>query len=156
MDNPRERLQLARSLRVFGVLSLCFLHLNPGGGYAIGDSSSQNVIMVSCPQDVPDPAALCDALIDAITETTPNTDIRQSDAASDAALKNGDIALTLRLSHISETGIGGHLEWRTAKNSELNVGPTVDFNVMDKTMSAIFYPKFAQGLLKSSPDLFTR
>ena len=139
-----------------GLLAATCALLVSGGVYAMGDRQTQRMISVNCPQDVPAPQMLCDALIDAISEGSPSAAVKTGPTGSDITPKPNDLVVTLHLTHLTEAGIGGRLEWRTSESAEPTVGPTVDFDVMDTTMSEKFYPKYVQGLLKSTPELFAR
>lgn len=118
----------------------------------MGDSSDQRKIYVDCPSDVPNPGALCDALIGAVTDAAPGAVVQNADP--NIALEGNDLSLSLHLARVAKDGIGGHLEWRTAQTPTPTSGPRVDFDVVDTAMSAKFYPKFVKGLLRSAPELF--
>jgi len=119
--------------------------------------SSDPGVVLQCPTNAPEPDALCEALAAALeavlTEAESARHIRRSQIppAKSPPIADTD-TLRLVLSDVRSDRISGHLTWQSGDGSALT-GPEVALDVMDTTLSAKMYPRFARGLLQASPKI---
>jgi len=136
------------------VAPFLFFVLSVDEGVAMDKSQGDLAIVLNCPTDVPEPEALCLAMIEALMEAEPQARIRSD--ADMTALRGNELLLALRVPYVNSYGIGGYLEWWTEQNDNPTRGPDVGFDVVDSDMSRAFYGQFARQLLQSTPSLFTK
>lgn len=111
------------------------------------------VIALTCPADLPAADRLCQAMIQALAETSPGHIIRRLDRGEPAPRRPGDMRVTLRLGTVSDHGLSGALEWQPGDAETPQAGPEVHMDVMDATLSPSMYASFAESLIKASTGL---
>lgn len=121
------------------------------GGSAMADQLPRSLVTIDCPTEAPEPEVLCQKLAEALVAAAPKHDIRVLGPGDTLQPKSGSITLTLRIDAVSEHRIGGHLEWHDGEN--LHSGPRVDLDVMDTTISPMFYNQFVTDLIRATPQL---
>lgn len=141
--------------RVFPIFCLLFLSMNFDEGMAMGSQDTRQVIALHCPQEVPNPEALCQAMIASLSEASPASDIRALEKTGTFQAKSGDIEVTLHLESVSEINIGGYLEWRAGTSGDIQRGPRVDLDVMDAEIKPASYAQFTNGLIRATPKLLS-
>ncbi|KJZ24392.1 hypothetical protein TW79_09290 [Tritonibacter mobilis] len=142
-------------LGIFALFSV-FLASNLQPVHAKSDHMTPPLLL-QCPANAPDPAALCAALSAALEivlqDAKSARHIRQSQISpTDSSQTAGADTLRLVLSDIRRDRISGHLTWQSGDGS-LRTGPEVALDVMDTALSAKMYPRFARGLLQASPEI---
>lgn len=142
-------------LGIFALFSV-FLASNLQPVHAKSDHMTPPLLL-QCPANAPDPAALCAALSAALEivlqDAKSARHIRQSQISpTDSSQTAGADTLRLVLSDIRRDRISGYLTWQSGAGS-LRTGPEVALDVMDTALSAKMYPRFARGLLQASPEI---
>lgn len=129
---------------------------NPMEGAAMGDQKARPVIVLACPQEVPEPQVLCQQMVQALSQAIPGVLVRRLQPEEEFQPRPEDLAVVLRLDALSEDHMGGHLEWRRGETAAPQHGPRVDIDVMDSTLSASFYARFVDGLVRVTPQIFAQ
>ncbi|TCK99871.1 hypothetical protein BXY66_3575 [Shimia isoporae] len=120
-----------------------------GDALAIGKTTKQHQMVLSCPMPLPESDKLCRALADGIRAISPDSVLY---FAQENLGHASGTHVSLVVTSQNHFGIIGHLEWRTASSPKPSKGPEVRFDVMDTTLSAEFFPHFVQGLLEATPE----
>ena len=104
-----------------------------------------SMIILSCPTNIKNAAAMCTALKSALQERAPRHNIQLGNHTPGP----DDLAVKLHITRADKTTIEGYLEWQT-KSAAAQSGPPVTFGVVDTTITAQMYSSFASGLIKVS------
>jgi hypothetical protein len=129
--------------------------LMPVGGMAMGEQKARSVIVLSCPQDVPEAQALCQKMMVALRRASPDGAlVRRLQADETFEPRLGDLDVALRLDALRADHLSAHLEWRTAETPAAQKGPSVSLDVMDGQLSDAGYARLVDGMLRVTPQLF--
>lgn len=132
-------------------LSVLMIFTAADESMAMARQKDRPVIALSCPEQVPSSEVLCREMIQALARAMPDATIRPLQADDIFVPRVGDLALKLLVDDLSDSGMEGHLEWKTSTVWEN--GPTVRLSVMDRALSPRFFRQFADALIRETPQL---
>lgn len=121
----------------------------------MGKQKARSVIVLSCPQDVPEAQALCQEMTSALLRACPDCAlVWRVQAGETFEPRPGDLDVALRLDSLRADHLSAHLEWRTAETPAVQKGPSVSLDVMDGQLSDGGYTRLVEGMLQVTPQLF--
>lgn len=139
--------------RVLPCLTIALLTAaTPGTGVAMESQRSLSVIALQCPQDVKQPDALCQSMLDTLARRSPASVVRTVQDGEELELRPGDLRVALHVDDMTDTTMTAHLEWQVGETDAVRTGPQIEFTVMDTTLRPALFDQFADGLVTANPD----
>ncbi|RVV97626.1 hypothetical protein EKE94_13935 [Mesobaculum littorinae] len=116
-------------------------------------SPERPVILLSCPEGEGMQDPLCQAMIQALARTAvgPHV-IRRVSRGDEVPGRSTDIGVALYVSQSDDSGLAGHIEWRTEEGA-VQTGSSVQAPSGDGAVSAKTFDDFASLLLNATPAL---
>lgn len=104
-----------------------------------------STIILSCPTNIADASAMCNALEAALQSHAPGHEILRSNRAPDI----GELAIMLHITRADKYAVEGYLEWRRNSGATQS-GPPVTLGVTDAPLTIAMFGQFTSGLIKVS------
>ena len=114
---------------------------------------SPSVIALQCPKDVKQHEELCQSVAGMLKGRSPTSVVRTVQDDEELALQAGDMHVVLRVDEMTESSISAHLEWQVGDSDIVQIGPQIEFTVIDTTLRPALFDQFAKGLAAATPEL---
>ena len=111
-----------------------------------------NVIALYCPRDLAQHEELCQSMAAMLKRRSPTSVIRTAHDDVDLAVHAGEMRVELMVDAITESSISAHLEWQVSDKEAVQIGPQIEFTVMDTTIRPALFDQFAEGLAVGTPE----